>query len=195
MCCIFLSVRLVTCQNFQFWQVCSSDGLLLAKIFNFGKYVRLTVCLSVCLSVCLFVCNIHDTGRTVQAINTKLGTYMYLGSGYGCIVFGVYDVIDDVIRSKNRSNFKIAITPSICELELRSKAQNVGYWTGYLGDIPNFRWHLWRKSWPRPQIFVSFKNFVIFNIAWIWQQVSKDSMQIIYQDDFHNDDLTNDVTA
>ena len=187
--------------------------LLLAKIFNFCKYVRLTVCylpkfsilasmfvwrfvcLSVCLSVCLFVCNIHDTGRTVQAINTKLGTYIYLGSGYGCIVFGVYDVIDDVIRSKNRSNFKIAITPSIFELELRSKAQNVGYWTGYLGDIPNFRWHLWRKSSPRPQIFVSFKNFVIFNIAWIWQQVSKDSMQIIYQDDFHNYDLTNDVTA
>ena len=49
--------RFVTCQNFQFWQVCSSDGLLLAKISQkFGKYVRLTVCLSVCLSVCLFVC-------------------------------------------------------------------------------------------------------------------------------------------
>ena len=30
--------RFVTCQNFQFWQVCSSDGL------------------SVCMSVCLFVC-------------------------------------------------------------------------------------------------------------------------------------------
>ena len=47
--------QLITCQNFQFWQVCSSDGLsvclLLAKIFNFGKYVRLTVCLSVCLFV------------------------------------------------------------------------------------------------------------------------------------------------
>ena len=26
---------------------------------------------------------------------------------------------------------------------LRSKAQNVGFWTGYLDDIPNFRWHLW----------------------------------------------------
>ena len=28
---------------------------LLAKIYNFGKYVRLTVCLLVCLSVCLSV--------------------------------------------------------------------------------------------------------------------------------------------
>ena len=98
-----------------------------------------SVCQSVCLSVCLFVCNIHDTGRTVQAINTKLSTYMYLGSGYRCIVFGVDGVIDDVIRSKNRSNFEIAITPSIFELELRSKAQNVGYWTGYPDDISNFR--------------------------------------------------------
>ena len=53
----------VTCQNFQFWQVCSSDGL------------------SVSLFVCLFVCNIHDTGRTVRAINTKLYRYMYLVSG------------------------------------------------------------------------------------------------------------------
>ena len=49
----------ITCQNFQFWQVCSSDGLsvclLLAKIFNFGKYVRLTVCLFVCLSVIFMI--------------------------------------------------------------------------------------------------------------------------------------------
>ena len=54
-------------------QVCSSDGLsvclylcvclLLAKIFGFGKYVHLTVCLlrkyvrrTVCLSVCIPVC-------------------------------------------------------------------------------------------------------------------------------------------
>ena len=101
-------------------------GLLLAKIsLKFCKYVRLTVCLSVCLFVCLFVCNIHDTGRTVQAINTKLGTYMYLGSGYRCILFGVDDIIDDVIKFKNRSNFEIAITPSIFEIERWSKAQNV----------------------------------------------------------------------
>ena len=51
--------RFVTCQNFQFWQICSSDGL----------------------SVCLFVGLCYDTGRNVRAIKTKLGTYMYLGSG------------------------------------------------------------------------------------------------------------------
>ena len=90
----------VTCQNFQFWQVCSSDGLC----------------------VCLSVCNVDDTGRTVKVINTKLYTYMYLGSGYMCIVLGVDDVIDDVIRFTNRSNFEIAITPSIFELERRTKS-------------------------------------------------------------------------
>ena len=118
--------------------------LLLAKIF-FGKYVRLTVCLSVC---CLFVCNVNDTGRTVQAINTKLGTCMYLGSGYGCIVFGVHDVIDDVIRSKNRSNFEIAITPSIFELECRTKSQKIGNGMAYLGVGLNFRYNFRFKRSP-----------------------------------------------
>ena len=35
---------------------------LLAKIFNFGKYVRLTVCLCVC--VCVSVRNVFDTGHS-----------------------------------------------------------------------------------------------------------------------------------
>ena len=135
-----------------------------AKIF--GNYVRLTVS-KVCgcqalvsckflrnlrlpfhLSVCLFVCNVNDTGRTVQAINTKLGTCMYLGSGYGCIVFGVHDVIDDVIRSKNRSNFEIAITPSIFELECRTKSQKIGNGMAYLGVGLNFRYNFRFKRSP-----------------------------------------------
>ena len=150
--------------------------LLLAKIF--GKYVRLTVCylpkflasmfvwrfvcLFVCLSVCLFVCNVNDTGRTVQAINTKLGTCMYLGSGYGCIVFGVHDVIDDVIRSKNRPNFEIAITPSIFELECRTKSQKIGNGMAYLGVGLNFRYNFRFKRSPWPQNGGHFENFEIF---------------------------------
>ena len=50
------------------------------------------------------------------------------------------------------------------------------------------------KSSPRPQIFVSFENFAIFNTASIWYQLWKDSMQIINKNEFHNDDVTNDVT-
>ena len=66
--------RFVTSQNFQFLQVCSFVGLLLAKIFNFCKYVRL----SVCLSVCLFVRNFFDTGHSFWYIFTKLDPSMYL---------------------------------------------------------------------------------------------------------------------
>ena len=43
-----------------------------------------------------------------------------------------HDVIDDVTRSQRRSNFEIDISPSIFELERRSKAQNVGNVNGYL---------------------------------------------------------------
>ena len=137
------SFLLITCQNFQFWQVCSSDRL----------------------SVCLFVCNIHDTGRTVQAINTKLGTYMELASGYRCILFGVDDVIDDVIRSKSRSNFEIAIIPSIFDLERRTKSQKIGIGMAYLAVGLNFRYNFRFKRSPWPQNGGHFENFKIFKIG------------------------------
>ena len=128
---------------------------------NFGMSA-ISDCFFICLSVCLFVCNVNDTGRTVQAINTKLGTCMYLGSGYGCIVFGVHDVIDDVIRSKNRSNFEIAITPSIFELECRTKSQKIGNGMAYLGVGLNFRYNFRFKRSPWPQNGGHFENFEIF---------------------------------
>ena len=145
-CSVCLSVCYLP--KFTFWQVCSSDGL--------------SVCQSVCLSVCLFVCNIHDTGRTVQAINTKLGTYMELASGYRCILFGVDDVIDDVIRSKSRSNFEIAITPSILKLQRQTKSQNVGSDMAYLAVGLNFRNNFRFKSSPWPQNGGHFEDFEIF---------------------------------
>ena len=45
-----------------------------------------------------------------------------------------HDVIDDFTRSQNRSNFEIAISPSIFELEHRSKAQNIGKANGYRSE-------------------------------------------------------------
>ena len=51
----------------------------------------------------------------------------------------IHDLIDDVTRSQNRSNFEIDISPSICELQRRSKAQNVANAHGYLSGIFNFR--------------------------------------------------------
>ena len=50
-----------------------------------------------------------------------------------------HDVTDDVTRSQSRSNFEIDISPSILQLERRSKAQNVRNAHGYLSGMINFR--------------------------------------------------------
>ena len=57
-----------------------------------------------------------------------------------------HDVIDDVTRSQSRSNFEIDISPSIFELERRSKVQNVGNANGYLSDMFNFRYNFRWKN-------------------------------------------------
>ena len=53
-----------------------------------------------------------------------------------------HDVINDVTRLQIRSNFEIDISPSIFELERRSKAQNIGNAHGYLFRyekiVPNY---------------------------------------------------------
>ena len=76
-CPFILYIYIYTCQNLQ---VCSSDGLLLAKISQkFGKYVRLTVCLSVCVS--------RDTVRSYWPILSKLGPHMESGPTHRPILF------------------------------------------------------------------------------------------------------------
>ena len=62
-----------------------------------------------------------------------------------------HDVIDYVTRSQSRSNFEIDISPSIFELQCRSKAQNVGNADDYLSDIFNFRYHFRLKNLSRAQ--------------------------------------------
>ena len=52
-----------------------------------------------------------------------------------------HDVIDDVTRSQSRSNFEIDISPSILELQRRTKAQNVGNSHGYFSGTFNFRYN------------------------------------------------------
>ena len=53
----------------------------------------------------------------------------------------IHNVIGDVTRSQSMSNFEIYISPSIFELERRSKAQNVGNAHGYPSGISNFRYN------------------------------------------------------
>ena len=85
-----------------------------------------------------------------------------------------HDVIDDVTRSQSRSNFEIDISPSIFELERRSKAQNVGNAHGYLSGIFNFRYNFRLKSLSRALNSGHFENFEILNTASIWPQIWKD---------------------
>ena len=79
-----------------------------------------------------------------------------------CILFGVDDVIDDVMRSKNWSNIEIAITPLIFEPDRRTKAQNVGNSMAYLDVELNFRYNFRFKSSPWPQNGGHFENFEMF---------------------------------
>ena len=71
-------------------------------------------------------------------------------------------------------NFKIDISPSIFELERRSKAQNSGNTHGYRSGIFNFRYNIRWKNLSRPENGGHFENFQILNTAAIWPQIWKD---------------------
>ena len=85
-----------------------------------------------------------------------------------------HDVTDDVSRWQSRSNFKIAISPSIFQLERQLKFQNIGNAHGYLADIFNFQYHFGQKSLSRPQNGGHFENFGILITASIAPQIWKD---------------------
>ena len=76
-----------------------------------------------------------------------------------------HDVIDDVTRSQCRSNFEIDISSSIFAPERPSKAQNIGYVTGYRSGIFNFWYHFRLKSLSQAQNGGHFENFEILNTA------------------------------
>ena len=78
-------------------------------------------------------------------------------------VLRTHDVIDAVTRSQNRSNFVIAISPSIFELDRWSKAQNVGNANGYLHSTSGIT--SGKKSLSRAQNGGQFENFDILNTA------------------------------
>ena len=69
------------------------------------------------------------------------------------------------MRSKSRSNFEIAITSSIFELECRTKCQNVANGMAYLGVGLDIRYNFQFKRSPGPQNGGHFENFKIFQIG------------------------------
>ena len=108
----------------------------------------------------------------------------------------IYDINDDVTRSQSRSNFKIAIYPSIFQLQCRLKAQNIGNAHGYLAGILNFRYHFRLKSLLRPKNGGHFEDFEILNTYSIWPQIWKDrTKNYARKSVFHGDDVIDDVTG
>ena len=100
------------------------------------------VCLFVCGCLCLSRCL---SGRfnyegLVPHKQYFAGTLLGMSS-CASYVSHTHDVIDDVTRSQSRPNFEIDISPSIFELQRRSKAQNVANAHGYLSGIFNFRYN------------------------------------------------------
>ena len=77
----------------------------------------------------------HCLGLGHETMVCAVCLTMFLCASY---VSRTHDIIDDVTRSQSRSNFESDISPSIFELERRSKAQNVGNAHGYLSGLFNF---------------------------------------------------------
>ena len=161
-------------------------------ITRVSEVIMFSPCVFVCLSRCL-------SGRfnyegLVPHKQYFAGTLLGMSS-CASYVSRTHDVIDDVTRSQSRSNFEIDISPSIFELERRSKAQNVGNAHGYLSDIFNFRYNFRLKSLSRAQNSGHFENFEILNTASIWPQIWKDRPKLCQKKYFHDDDVIDDVTG
>ena len=88
------------------------------------------------------------------------------------------------MRSKSRSNFEIAITPLIFELERRTKSQNVGNGLAYLSVWHNFRYNVRFKIAPEPRNGGHIENFEIFKIGSFWHKIWKEHHKILHKECF-----------
>ena len=161
-------------------------------MFSPCVFVCLFVCVCVCLYLSRFLSGRFDYEGLVPHKQYFAGTLLGMSS-CASYVSSTHDVIDDVTRSQNRSNFEIDISPSIFGLEHRSKAQNVGHALGYLSGIFNFRYNF------RLIICLSRAqnggHFEIFKTASIWLQIWKDRPNFCQKKFVHDDDVINDVTG
>ena len=160
--------------------------------FNYEGLVCLCVLVCLCLSRCL-------SGRFNYEGMVPHKQYFAATLLRSCscasYVSRTHDVIDDVTTSQSRSNFEIDISPSICELERRQKAQNVGNANSYLSGRFNFGITSGKKRLFRAQNGGYFENFEILNIASIWPQIWKDHPELCQKNIFHDDDVIDDVTG
>ena len=100
-----------------------------SEVIMFSPCVFVCVCGCLCLSRCLS--GRFNYGGLVPHKQYFADTLLGMPS-CASYVSRTHDVIDDVTRSQSRSNFEIDISPSILELQRRSRPQNVGNAHGYL---------------------------------------------------------------
>ena len=122
----------------------TQGGLKIGLLFSFINEIRIFLVL---------------TKKTNWDIIIKIPVYRYQGIMTIFIWIRIHVVIDDVSRSQSMSNFEITVSPSIFQLELRSKAESIGHAHGYLFGIFNFRYWFRYKSFSRPQNGNHCENF------------------------------------
>ena len=171
--------------------------LFLTPVFYFIFITRVSEVIM--FSPCVFVCLFASLSRCLSGRFNYEGLVPHKHYFAGTLlrisccasyVSRTHDVIDDVTRSQSRSKFEIDISPSIYELERRSKSQSIGNANGYLSGIFNFRYHFRWKSLSRAQNDGHFDNFEILNTASIWPQIWKDRPKLCHKKYFHDDDVT-----
>ena len=131
-------------------------GPIFSKIFitRDSKVIMFPPCVFACLFVCVCLCLSQCFSERFNYEGLLPHKQYFAGAlleMYNCAsyVSRTHDVIDDITRWQSMSKFEIDVSPSIFELERRSKAQNVGNANGYLSDIFNFRYNFQWKSLSR----------------------------------------------
>ena len=110
-----------------------------SEVIMFSPCVFVCLCVVVCLCLSRCLSGRFNYEGLVPHKQYFAGTLLGMFS-CASYVSRTHDVIDDVTRSQSRSNVEIDISPSIFELQRRSKAQNVENAHGYLPGIFNFRY-------------------------------------------------------
>ena len=110
-----------------------------SEVIMFSPCVFVCLCVVVCLCLSRCLPGRFNYEGLVPHKQYFAGTLLGMSS-CASYVSRTHDVIDDLTRSQSRSNVEIDISPSIFELQRRSKAQNVENAHGYLSGKFNFRY-------------------------------------------------------
>ena len=136
-------------------------SIILANLASTQSPIALSfVCLCVCLCLSRCLSGRFNYEGLVPHKQYFAGTLLEMSS-CASYVSRTHDVIDDVTRWQSRSKFEIDISPSMFELERRSKSQNVWNANGYLSDIFNFRYNFRGKKFfasSKWRPFLKFRN-------------------------------------